>query len=248
MAGPEVRVTVAVWVALPTSQVIFTWSPGLCWCSTSPRELGESMVDESTAVMIEPSVMPARSAGEPETTATTSAPAPLWLSRTDTPRYPTGPMKTPLPAWPARMRLAISSALLDGIAKATVVLLLRKPWASPAVMMPTTWPALLTRAPPESPGLISASDWIMPVSCSAWAPPSLAVIDWSSAVTLPSVTRGAPPRPSALPRAKMVSPIFTLDESPKVTVGSPDTLWMWITAMSSAGSTPTTSDDIAVKV
>src|SRR2546430_2001326 len=66
-------------------------------------------------------------------------------------------------------------------------------------MMPTTWPAALTSAPPESPGLISASDWIMPVSCSELVPFSLAVIDWLRAVIWPSVTRGAPPRPRALP-------------------------------------------------
>ena len=95
----------------------------------------------------------------------------------------------------------MSTALLDGIANAMVVEVERKPCASPAVTTPITWPALLTSAPPESPGLISASDWIMPVSCSACAPLSLAVIVWSSAVTVPCVTRGAPPRPSALPSA-----------------------------------------------
>jgi hypothetical protein len=29
-----------------------------------------------------------------------------------------------------------------------------------AALMPTTWPALLTSAPPELPGLIAASVWI----------------------------------------------------------------------------------------
>src|SRR5205085_5609611 len=63
--------------------------------------------------------------GEPATTPRTYAPeltlkpscAALVASSvmTETPRYPTGPMKTPFPACPARMRLAISTALLDGI-------------------------------------------------------------------------------------------------------------------------------------
>ena len=42
------------------------------------------------------------------------------------------------------------------------------PWASwlTAVLMPMTWPALLTSGPPELPGLMAASVWIRLRSCS----------------------------------------------------------------------------------
>jgi hypothetical protein len=86
-----------------------------------------------------------------------------------------------------------------------------------------------------------ASLWIMPRSVSELAPPSLAVIVWSSAVTWPCVACGAPPRPSALPIATTVSPTCTDDESANCTVGRPETLWsIWITATSCESLTPTT--------
>jgi hypothetical protein len=51
---------------------------------------------------------------------------------------------------------------------------------------------------------------------------SEAVTDWFSAVTWPGATTGAPPWPPALPRATMLSPEATPEESPVVTVASPE--------------------------
>src|SRR5216684_1320616 len=116
----------------------------------------------------------------------------------------------------------------------------RKPWASPAVIIPITWPAELTSAPPESPGLMAASLWIMPERVSERPLPSLAVMVWSTAVTWPWVTAGVPPCPSALPRATTGSPTLTLEASASVTVGRPDTPSIWMSATSEVGETPIT--------
>src|SRR6266849_3408156 len=149
-------------------------------------------------------------------------------------------MYTPLPAWPERTWLTTSSAALVLIEYATVDEELRKPCASPAVIIPITWPAELTSAPPESPGLMPASLWIMPLRVSERPLPSLAVMVWSTESTWPCVTVGAPPWPSALPSASTASPTLTLDESARVTVGRPETLSIWISATSAVGETPMT--------
>ncbi len=106
--------------------------------------------------------------------------------------------------------------------------------------MPTTCPDPFTSAPPESPGTIAASVWMTFVRCSD-PPRSLpAVMSWFRAEMLPSVTVGAPPRPSALPMATTLWPTDSVEESATVTVGRPDTPWIWRSATSSVGSAPIT--------
>ena len=108
--------------------------------------------------------------------------------------------------------------------------------------MPITWPWLFTSGPPESPAWMFALVRIIPVSCSvvpeAW---SLAVIICPRAVTLPAAAAGGPPRPPALPMPTTVSPTLTADESPTVTVLSPEACRSCSTAMSSLVSYPTTT-------
>src|SRR5579884_802291 len=69
---------------------------------------------------------------------------------------------------------------------------------------------------------------------------SVAVMVWSSAVTVPWATAGAPPRPSALPTTVTWSPTFTLDESSIAAVLSPDAPSICSTATSLVGSSRTT--------
>ena len=82
---------------------------------------------------------------------------------------------------------ALSSSMI-GLAWSMAI---EKPrfWASAtiAVFMPTTWPAALTSGPPELPGLMAASVWIRPSSCSPSAVRSRSLAD-----TIPRVTVGSP--------------------------------------------------------
>ena len=95
----------------------------------------------------------------------------------------------------------------------------------------------LTSGPPESPDSMFARTWIRPVSCSDEPlDSSEAVIDWSSAATVPGAGTGSPPLPPALPRPRIWSPTLTVDESPMLAVGSPDASSSWMTAMSSLRS------------
>ena len=149
-------------------------------------------------------------------------------------------MITSAVACPERTWLTTTRALLVLTAYPIGDEEVRKLVASPAVIIPITWPAELTSAPPESPGLMVASLWIMPFRVSEWPLPSLAVMVWSVAVTWPWVTVGAPPWPRALPIARTGSPTLTLDESARVTVGRPDTPSIWISATSEVGETPIT--------
>src|SRR6266566_2563912 len=149
-------------------------------------------------------------------------------------------MITSAVACPERTWLTTASALLVLTAYPIGDEEVRKLVASPAVIIPITWPAELTSAPPESPGLMAASLWIMPFRVSERPLPSLAVMVWSMASTWPCVTVGAPPWPSALPSASTASPALTLDESARVTVGRPETPSIWISATSAVGETPMT--------
>ena len=130
-------------------------------------------------------------------------------------------------------------AVSIGIAKPTVgppVLSVR---SLPAVIIPTTWPSVSTSAPPESPGWMFASVWIIPVSCSEVPLGFEAVIDRSTAVTEPLATAGSPPRPSAFPMPATLSPIATVEVS-GVIVSRFDASASWSSATSWEGSTPTT--------
>ncbi len=102
-----------------------------------------------------------------------------------------------------------------------------------AVSIPITWPAVSTKAPPESPGWTSALTWIRPDSCSLGPSRlSLAVIDWLRAVMEPPALLGVPPVPPALPIATTDSPTAALEESPRVAVFRPEAPCSWRTAMS----------------
>ena len=110
-------------------------------------------------------------------------------------------------------------------------------WASAtiAVFMPTTWPAALTSGPPELPGLMAASVWMRPSSCTPWAARSRSMAD-----TMPRVTVGSPPRLRALPMAMTSSPTCRSSDEPELggheVARRPAT---WMTAMSSSGELPT---------
>ncbi len=91
--------------------------------------------------------------------------------------------------------------------------------------MPMTWPDVSIRGPPELPGLMAASVWIMFCSVSVWVPSPPAVTERPSAETMPWVTVGVPAAsPSALPIATTASPTTALPEFPKVMVGRFDAL------------------------
>ncbi len=115
-----------------------------------------------------------------------------------------------------------ADGLVDGDGEALAAEAWKAKPADAAVSMPMTWPLVSTRAPPESPGWMSAFTWIRPVSCSLVpSPSSVAVMDWSRAVTVPPALLGVPPTPPALPRPTTPSPTDTWEELPMVAVRRP---------------------------
>ncbi len=102
-----------------------------------------------------------------------------------------------------------------------------------AVVIPTTSPRLLTRGPPEFPGLIEASVWITSgiVMPSCWMSRPLAL-------TTPLVTVGPPGRSRALPMARTSSPTWSASELPSSAAVSPSAS-IWSTARSVGASRPT---------
>ena len=110
-----------------------------------------------------------------------------------------------------------------------------------AVSTPITWPELLIKAPPESPGWMLASVWIRPVSCSlvpllsSWAR-----IVCPRLVTWPLALIGTPPTPPALPSPTTVSPTCTRDESPMAAVLRAEAPCSLMTPMSWTRSYPIT--------
>src|ERR1700729_479734 len=103
----------------------------------------------------------------------------------------------------------------------------------PAVSTPTTWPLILTRGPPESPGWMSASVSSKSVSRSSEpADSSDAVMSWPTAVTVPVAAEGVPPTPPAFPMATTLWPTETALESPSVAVSSPEAPVSLMTATS----------------
>src|SRR5579864_7123111 len=114
-----------------------------------------------------------------------------------------------------------------------------------AVVMPTTWPTSLTRAPPELPGLIAVSVWITLLmtlvdgdDCPGkppygWLLRLPTVIVRCSAEMIPEVTD--PVRPSGLPMASTVSPTCSPDTEPKAAGTRSDTPEARMTARSTSG-------------
>ena len=115
----------------------------------------------------------------------------LWVPfcppGTSTPDEAGAPICTPEPGCPAMICLAMVSARLIGMAKPTLCWLAGLPLVLAAVSMPMTLPVVLASGPPESPGMMSAFVWSMPVSFSGDAPlpSSLAEIDWFRPVIVP---------------------------------------------------------------
>ena len=115
-----------------------------------------------TATMTSPSRIPAFSAGPPLVVATTYRPwstlSPYWDARTgvtpaaETPRYAAGASGSASAF--AMVSFAESMAIANPMFCA---------WSSPAVLMPTTWPCMFTRGPPELPWLMAASVWMTSV-------------------------------------------------------------------------------------
>src|ERR1700730_9295850 len=194
--------------------------------------------------MVSPATRPAAAAGDAGWTVETTAPGtvePVDPLPIPTPRKPGRPIWIVAVACPDSIWWAMLIAWAMGMAKPTPAEEENRRPPEAAVSMPMTWPAALTRGPPESPGWMGAFIWMSPVRVSALAPPgSLAVIVWLTASTVPATTAGVPPTPPALPIATTGSPGATAEESPTTIGLRPDTPWIWMTAMSSVGSSPTT--------
>ena len=84
-------------------------------------------------------------------------------------------------------------------------------WLMMAVFMPMTWPRVFSSGPPELPGLIAASVWMIPLIIR----PFLALSERSRLLTIPEVSVRS--RPNGFPRAMIFCPTSTRDESPNVT-------------------------------
>ena len=80
-----------------------------------------------------------------------------------------------------------------------------------ALVMPTTSPYMLNRAPPELPELMAQSVWI-----SSWVLPEDMVTSRFRALTAPAV-REKVSSPRGLPMATTLSPTFSLPEEPMTT-------------------------------
>src|SRR6266545_2626271 len=188
-----------------------TWTvlPGRLVSSTSVSDRPAVTACPSSEVIVSPAVSPARAAAPPGSTVVISAP--LLSPATPTPRKAVAPTWTVLDEVPASIWLAMLVASSIGIAYPCPVPDCTPPNrpalpadpalpAEPAVFIPMTCPELSTSGPPESP----------------------ATTDWSTAVTDPVAYDGVPPAPPALPTAATLSPTWTAEELPSVTVASPD--------------------------
>ena len=80
-----------------------------------------------------------------------------------------------------------------------------------AVFMPMTWPREFSSGPPELPGLIAASVWMIPLIIR----PFLALSERSRLLTIPVVSVRS--SPNGLPRARIFWPTSSRDESPRAT-------------------------------
>ena len=214
-------------------------SPGARERTAATRALALPITRSSTLVTTTPLGSPAVAAAPPLTTSTILAP---WASTSLLTCTPSEACEAlPVLISSSAIRLAWST----GIAKPRPML---PPWASgspPIVAIaeftPTSSPAMFTSAPPELPGLIAASVWM--ASCTVfWLLASpLAATGRLSALTMPVVT--VPSSPSGDPMATTGWPTRRSAEEPSVMGVRPVTFWARTTAMSLAGSEPTTVND-----
>src|ERR1700761_2170179 len=107
-----------------------------------------------------------------------------------------------------------------------------------AELTPTSWPFMLTSAPPELPGLIAASVWIASNTV-FWLPDS-PVVDTGRFIALMIPVVPVPDKPSGEPIATTGWPTRRSDEEPKDIGVSPDMPCTRITAISLVGSAPST--------
>ena len=84
-------------------------------------------------------------------------------------------------------------------------------WLMIAVFMPITSPREFSSGPPELPGLIAASVWMIPLIIR----PFLALSERSRLLMIPVVRVRS--RPNGLPRARIFWPTSSCDESPSAT-------------------------------
>ncbi len=181
---------------------------------------------------------PAFAAGLPVTTCTTSTPLDLGSESESAsdwvmvwPLIPSQGCCTALPASSVEMtRLAV----LMGTAKPTPTL----PWTGLWIdsSTPRTSPLAFSSGPPELPGLMGASVWIMPVN----ARPLGAVLLRPRPETMPEVSE--PASPNGVPMASTGSPIWAASELASTSgcrwLPAPET---WTTARSSEASVPATA-------
>ena len=139
---------------------------------------------------------------------------------------------------PWMMSFATCLARFDRMENPTPMLPSAPPFVAIAVLMPTTSPFVLTRAPPELPGLIDASVWIAPAISGPWVVDCCWDGSWPNgssgfcgvessedssivrfrALTMPAVT--VPSSPNGAPIARTVSPTCSALLSPKVAARS----------------------------
>jgi len=110
-----------------------------------------------------------------------------------------------------------------------------------AVLTPTTRRSQSTRGPPELPGLMAVSVWMLPASTVMPESPPPAMMSRSRALTMPEVT--VPTSPSGAPIAITCCPTRGPASSLSATVGNPDASTL-ITARSVAASVPTSVDGL----
>ena len=145
----------------------------------------ESTLRPASEVITSPAAKPAWAVGPPLTTLLTVGPegldppelpvplpkrlsGPLCALDADssTPRKAVDPTCTVVDPWPDSICRATARAWSTGMANPSVP----EPWeewlCEAAVSMPITWPAVLTKEPPESPGWMLTFTWTRPESCS----------------------------------------------------------------------------------
>ena len=205
----------------------------MCNAMTSPGRSDEITLPTSCALpivvllmptMMSPCLTPAAAAPVPDMTLMTTAPDdtvnPYSCCSEGVIDVISTPMKAP---WLTTLSPALScfrsdSIVASGMAKPMFCALVPSGNVpATAVFMPMTSPLESSSGPPEFPGLMAASVWIMLLSVSRrGAGPAVTVRP--SAETMPEVTVGVPAaRPSALPIATTASPTTSSLELPKVT-------------------------------
>src|SRR5580693_7541578 len=116
------------------------------------------------------------------------------------------------------------------------------PTPATAVLIPTTSPEAMTKAPPELPGLSAASVWMTSSTIRTLSPARVGR-ERPRALTTPAVT--VPARPSGLPTATTSCPTLSCDASPNE-AGTGVAPSVRSTARSERGSLPTTWNGTAV--